>query len=129
MEVYFFPILSEKEGASTLISLPLLVLLLALARASILSLRITLRINVRSERSLETSHSHRVHNMSPQTQKNTRRGSLPQRSRQKIDHTALVHGVIAHIEWESSHLRIHQNSEIITKVGASDTQHPEGREN
>lgn len=50
--------------------------------------------------------------------------SVPQRGRQEAECRAVVHRRVGDVEWERGHGRVHEDTEVITQVGAGDAERP-----
>lgn len=62
------------------------------------------------------------------TQHDTGRLAEPERRAQETERASIVHGCRTDVERKASHHVVHQDSKVVTEIGASDAQGPHGRE-
>jgi hypothetical protein len=91
----------------------------------LLSLLIPLRINHARERILPPPRD-TIRRRNNARQEQSRRLSIPQRSGQKAQRAAMIHGRLADVERERRYRRVHQDAEVVAKICACDAERPHG---
>jgi hypothetical protein len=99
-----------------------LVLLLASS-----SLALALGVDASSEGVLVTQGDD-VNNVYPDSQQKPGGLSIPKSSSKEAHSGTPVHGSAGHVEWKASHHVIHEEAEVVTKEGSSNTEGPSRRD-
>lgn len=90
-------------------------------------LSIPLSVDLTGERLLELQ-SNRVHERHEGSDEKTSGLGVPQRRGQETQGGSVVHGVVGNVKGESSNSLAHEDAEVVSKVGSSNTEGVHGSE-